>query len=58
MLFRSDEWTADAKQHWSVQNGDLVNDGHGAYLVTDREYTDYELLIDYRTVPRRIRGSI
>ncbi|HCP13876.1 MAG TPA: DUF1080 domain-containing protein [Planctomycetaceae bacterium] len=51
-----DEWTADAKQHWSVQNGDLVNDGHGAYLVTDREYTDYELLIDYRTVPKADSG--
>ena len=50
------EWTADAKQHWSVQNGDLVNDGHGAYLVTDREYTDYELLIDYRTVPKADSG--
>ncbi|MFG0335872.1 MAG: DUF1080 domain-containing protein, partial [Maioricimonas sp. JB049] len=27
-----DEWTADAKEHWSVENGELVNDGHGAYL--------------------------
>lgn len=45
------EWTADAKQHWSVENEELVNDGHGAYLVTDEEYTDYELLIDYKTVP-------
>jgi hypothetical protein len=51
-----EEWTADAKQHWSVQNGDLVNDGQGAYLVTDREYTDYELLIDYRTVPKADSG--
>lgn len=45
------EWTADAKQHWTVENGELVNDGHGAYLVTDEEFTDYELLIDYKTVP-------
>jgi len=51
-----DEWTADAKQHWSVENGDLVNDGHGAYLVTDKDYTDYELLIDYRTVPKADSG--
>src|SRR6185369_3843873 len=27
-----------------------VNDGHGAYLTTDREYGDIELLIDYKTV--------
>ncbi|MFO1095685.1 MAG: family 16 glycoside hydrolase [Planctomycetaceae bacterium] len=46
-----DEWTADAKQHWSVDNGELVNDGHGAYLTTDEEFGDYELLIDYKTVP-------
>ncbi|HQX49975.1 MAG TPA: DUF1080 domain-containing protein [Planctomycetaceae bacterium] len=45
------EWTEDAKKHWSVENEELINDGHGAYLVTDGEYTDYELLIDYKTVP-------
>ncbi|MCA9061561.1 MAG: DUF1080 domain-containing protein [Planctomycetaceae bacterium] len=46
-----DEWNTDAAAHWSVENGELVNDGHGAYLVTDEEFTDYELLIDYKTVP-------
>ena len=45
------EWTNDAKQHWTVENGELVNDGHGAYLVTDEEFADYEMLIDYKTVP-------
>jgi hypothetical protein len=44
------EWTEDAKKHWSVDAGELVNDGYGAYLVTDEEFTDYELLIDYKTV--------
>ena len=50
------EWTADAEEHWSVEDGELVNDGHGAYLVTDKNYTDYELLIDYKTVPRADSG--
>jgi len=45
------EWTEDSRKHWTVENQELVNDGHGAYLVTDGEYTDYELLIDYKTVP-------
>ena len=45
------EWTADSKMHWSVENEELVNDGFGAYLATDGEYTDYELHIDYKTVP-------
>ena len=43
-------WTADARQHWSVENGELVNDGHGAYLSTDGNYRDFELLLEYRTV--------
>lgn len=46
-----DAWTADAKKHWSVENGELVNDGNGAYLTTDRDYGDIELLIEYKTVP-------
>jgi len=45
------EWTADAEKHWSVQNGELVNDGHGAYLATQKNYRDYELVLEYRTVP-------
>ena len=44
------KWTVDAKKHWSVQDGDLVNDGNGAYLTTDKEYGDIELRIDYKTV--------
>jgi hypothetical protein len=43
-------WTADAGKHWSVQNGELVNDGKGAYLATDKDYGDIELLIEYKTV--------
>lgn len=50
------EWDADAKQHWTVENGELVNDGHGAYLVTDKEYGDYEFLIEYKTVARADSG--
>jgi hypothetical protein len=49
-------WTNDAKKHWSVQDGELVNDGHGAYLATDKEYGDIELLIEYKTVPKADSG--
>jgi hypothetical protein len=45
------EWTEEAKKHWTVQDGALVNDGEGPYLTTDKEYGDIELLIDYKTVP-------
>lgn len=49
-------WTEDAKQHWSVENGELVNDGQGAYLTTDQDFGDIELLIDYKTVPKADSG--
>ena len=48
--------TDDAKKHWSVQKDELVNDGHGAYLTTDKEYGDIELLIDYKTVAQADSG--
>jgi len=49
-------WTADAKKHWSVQDGDLVNDGFGAYLSTDKAFGDVEFLIDYKTVAKADSG--
>src|SRR5215208_3953788 len=40
------EWTEDAGKHWTVENGELVNDGKGAYLTTDKEFGDIELLVE------------
>jgi hypothetical protein len=51
-----EKWTDDAKKHWTVEKGELVNDGNGAYLTTDKEYGDIELLIDYKTVPKADSG--
>lgn len=51
-----EQWTADARQHWTVENGELVNDGNGAYLTSDEHFEDFELLVDYRTVPRADSG--
>lgn len=41
---------ADIREHWRVEDGELVNDGNGLYLTTDAHFRDYELLVDYRTV--------
>ena len=41
----------DIRHHWRVENDELVNDGKGLYLTTEKYYGDFELLIDYRTVP-------
>src|SRR5690242_10765255 len=48
---KHDESLKDIRQHWRVENGELVNDGKGLYLTTDKYYGDFELLVDYRTVP-------
>jgi hypothetical protein len=50
------KWTDDAKKHWSVDKDELVNDGNGAYLTTDQDFGDIELLIDYKTVPKADSG--
>lgn len=48
---KHDASLANIAQHWRVENGELVNDGHGLYLTTDKNYGDFELLVDYKTVP-------
>jgi hypothetical protein len=51
-----EQWTEDARKHWSVDNGELVNDGAGAYLTTDKDYGDIELLIEYKMLPKGDSG--
>ena len=46
----------DINKHWSVQNGELVNDGFGLYLTTDADFGDYELFVSYKTVPKADSG--
>jgi len=43
-------------EHWTVDNGELVNDGNGPFLTTDKEFGDIELLLDYKTVPKADSG--
>ncbi len=45
------EWTADMRTHWRAENDELVNDGLGKYATTVRDYGDFELLVEYKTVP-------
>ena len=44
------------RQHWSVENGELVNDGQGVYLTTDRNFGDIELWLEYKTVAKADSG--
>ena len=48
--------TEDFKKHWTIENGELVNDGNGAYATTGKDYGDIELLIEYKTVAQADSG--
>lgn len=37
--------------HWRVENGELVNDGKGLYATSDKDYGDFELLLEYKALP-------
>ncbi|MDY0168428.1 MAG: DUF1080 domain-containing protein [Thermoguttaceae bacterium] len=41
----------DVREHWRVEDGELINDGTGLYLTTDKFYGDFELLTSYKMVP-------
>lgn len=53
--FRQDSMP-DVRKHWTVEGDELVNDGHGAYLTTEKDFGDYELLLEYKTVPKADSG--
>ena len=46
-----EKWEAsqvDIRKHWRVENGILINDGKGLFLSTEKNYQDFELLLEYR----------
>ena len=47
---------ADFPRHWTVENRELVNDGHGPYATTDEQFGDIEFLIQYKTVAEADSG--
>ena len=46
----------DIAKHWSVNGEELINDGQGLYLSTEKNYGDFELLLEYKTVARADSG--
>jgi Domain of Unknown Function (DUF1080) len=46
----------DRKKHWHVDKGEIVNDGQGVYLTTDKEYGDLELFVDFKIGPKGDSG--
>ncbi len=46
-----DAWTAALKDHWTVEDGALVNKGTGPFLASVKDYGDFELLVEYKLTP-------
>ena len=46
------KWTEDMNKHWKAEGGEMLNDGHGKYATTEKEYGNFELLVDYNMAPK------
>jgi acetyl esterase/lipase len=40
----------DFAKHWTVNGGELINNGEGPYATTEESFGDIELFIEYKTV--------
>lgn len=58
---KSEKQAADnenMRQHWRVENGEIVNDGKGVFLTTENNYRDFDLLVDWRMVQANTDSGI
>ncbi|MFU8847681.1 MAG: DUF1080 domain-containing protein [Opitutales bacterium] len=46
----------NVRQHWRAEEGVLINDGKGLYLTTEAFFGNFELLLEYQTVPKADSG--
>ncbi len=46
----------ELRQHWKVEPGELVSDGHEPYLATTRDYGDFEMWVDWKIGPNGDSG--
>lgn len=44
-------WNKTAREHWHVEGGELLTDGHGACIATLRDYGDVEFRLEYQISP-------
>lgn len=46
----------DIYTHWSVRDGIIHNDGRGLFLTTEKNYSDFELQLEYKLDPKADSG--
>ncbi|TWT76316.1 hypothetical protein CA13_68090 [Planctomycetes bacterium CA13] len=51
-----EKFVEETNAHWTVENGEIVNDGKGPFLVTNEDFRDFELCIEYKTVAKADSG--
>jgi hypothetical protein len=51
-----DKQKPEFEKHWTVENGELVNDGFGPYATSEKHFRDYDFVIDYKTVAKADSG--
>ena len=44
------------RAHWKAEDGMLVFDGHGQNLCTAKDYKDFEMLVDWKILPKGDSG--
>jgi hypothetical protein len=51
---RQAAWNANRDEHWRVDpvTHEIVSDGKGVFLATDRDYADFELYVDWKIVSK------
>ncbi len=51
-------WNDDRDKHWSVdtEKGEIVSDGHGVFLTTEKDYGNFELYVDWNLAPEGDSG--
>ena len=50
------KWDQSVAKDWKVADGQIINAGRGVYLTTKKDYGDFEMLIDYKTVAKADSG--
>jgi hypothetical protein len=53
---RKTQSVSEIENHWSVKDGELVSDGKGPYLTSERDFSDFELQLEYNTVAQADSG--
>jgi hypothetical protein len=56
--FTEEQAKADGRMrdHWKAENGEIVFDGKGDSLCTKKDYTDFEMLVDWKIPPKGDSG--